>query len=129
MISVPQAFDMAWKHYQAGRLQQAEQLCRQIVQADASHVDALYLLGLIAARTGRDDLAVDYLNAALRLKPDFAERRMSWASCWLTSGSWRRPWAASGRQCAEPDHAVAHSNLGNALREQGELDAAAPASG
>ena len=72
-FSAAQAFDMAWKHYQAGRLQQAEQLCRQIVQADASHVDALHLLGLIAARTGRDDLAVDYLKAALRLKPDFAD--------------------------------------------------------
>ena len=64
---------MAWKHYQAGQWQQAEQLYRQILQVDAGHVDALHLLGLIAARTGRDDLAIDYLNAALRLKPDFAE--------------------------------------------------------
>ncbi len=73
MISVPQAFEMAWKHYQAGRMQQAEQLCRQIVQADGNHVDARYLLGLIAARTGRNDEAVDHLKAAVRLKPDFAD--------------------------------------------------------
>ena len=66
-----QAFDMAWKHYQAGRLQQAEQLCRQVVQADASHVDALHLLGLIAARTGRDDLAFDYLDAAAAAQARF----------------------------------------------------------
>ena len=72
-FSPPQAFDMAWRHYQAGQLQQAAQLCRQIVQADAGHVDALHLLGLIAARSDRDDLAVDYLDAALRLRPDLAE--------------------------------------------------------
>ena len=53
MISVPQAFDVAWRHYQSGQLQQAEQLCRQIVLVDSSHVASLHLLGLIAARTGR----------------------------------------------------------------------------
>ena len=67
------AFDAAWRHYQAGQLPQAEQLCRQIVQADAGHVEAWHLLGLIAARTGRDDLAFDYLHAAVRLRPDFAD--------------------------------------------------------
>ena len=69
----PQPVNLAWKRYQAGDLQQAEQICRQIVQADGSQFDALHLLGLIAARTGRDDLARDYLDAAVRLKPDFAD--------------------------------------------------------
>ena len=36
MISAREAFDTAWKHYQAGQLPQAEQLCRRIIQADAS---------------------------------------------------------------------------------------------
>jgi protein O-GlcNAc transferase len=125
MISVPQAFDLAWKHYQAGRMQQAEQLCRQIVQADASHVDALHLLGLIAARTGRNDQAVDYLNAALRLKPDFADAHNILGVVLVNQRKLAEA-VGSFRQAlrARPDFAVAHSNLGNALREQGELDAA-----
>ena len=56
-ISVPQALDMAWKHFQAGQLQEAEQLYRQILQVDPNQVDALHLLGVIAGQTGRDDLA------------------------------------------------------------------------
>ena len=72
-FSAAQAVDMAWKHYQAGHLQQAAQLCGQVVQADSRHVGALHLLGLIAARTGRDDLAIGYLEAALRLQPDLAD--------------------------------------------------------
>ncbi len=125
MISVPQAFDMAWKDYQAGRLQEAEQLCQQIVQADASYVEASHLLGLIAARTGRNDQAVDYLNAALRLKPDFAEAQNVLGIVLVNQ---RKLAEAVGcfRQAvrAKPDFAVAHNNLGNALREQGELDEA-----
>ncbi len=94
-----QAFDIAWSHYQAGRWPQAEQVCKQIVQADAGHVDALHLLGLIAARTGRDNQAFDYLHAAVRLRPDFAERTTSWVSSTSSSGNGRRPRPASGVRC------------------------------
>src|SRR5262245_57940691 len=69
----PSEFDMAWTDYRAGRFQQAAQLCGQIGRAGAGHAGALHLLGLIAARTGRDDLAVQYLDAAVRLRPDFAD--------------------------------------------------------
>ena len=60
---------MAWKHYHAGHLQQAAQLCGQVVKADSRHVGALYLLGLIAARTGRDDLAIGYLERSCGSSP------------------------------------------------------------
>ena len=73
MISVPEAFALARTHYQAGRLQQAGQLCDQIVRVDASHVEAFHLLGLIFARTGRPDRALDNLHSAIRLEPDFAD--------------------------------------------------------
>ena len=55
-FSSPQSVEPAWKRYQAGELQEAEQICQRIVQTDGNRFDALYLLGLIAARTGRDDL-------------------------------------------------------------------------
>src|SRR5260370_10706663 len=57
-ISVPQTLEMALTHYQAGRLEQAEQLYRQILEVDPNQVDALHLLGVIAGRTGRENLAI-----------------------------------------------------------------------
>jgi protein O-GlcNAc transferase len=124
-LSGPQAVDMGWKRYQAGDLQQAEQICRQIVQMDGSQVDALHLLGLIAARTGRDDLARDYLNAAVRLKPDFADVH-NILGIVLAKQRKLVEAEASFRQAlrAKPDYAQAHGNLGNALRAQGDLDGA-----
>src|SRR5437867_2056217 len=52
MSSDPQALDLAMRHYQAGNLQQAEQIYRAILQVDPYQVDALHLLGLIAYQLG-----------------------------------------------------------------------------
>lgn len=61
---------LAAEHHQAGRLQEAEQLCRQVLQKDPAHVDALRLLGLIAASSGDLDDAEHLLRQALASAPD-----------------------------------------------------------
>ena len=71
MNSLPQMFDLALQHHQAGNLHQAESLYRQILQVDPRHVDALHLFGVMAHQVGRNDLAVDYIQQALRLHPEF----------------------------------------------------------
>ncbi len=119
------AVDLAWKHYQAGDWQRAERICRQVLQVDGSQVPALHLLGLIAARNGRDDLARDYLDAAVRLRPDLADAHNTLGIVMAQQGKLAEA-AASFRQAlrAKPDFAQAHGNLGNALRAQGDLEGA-----
>jgi Tfp pilus assembly protein PilF len=75
MASIVQAFKMAWKRYEADDLPRAEGLCRQVSQTDPGHPDARYLLGLIAARTGRNDLAIESFRAAIRLDPGLTDAR------------------------------------------------------
>src|SRR6516225_9524262 len=113
MISVSQALDLAWTHYQADRLDQAEQLYRQILEVDANQVDALHLLGVIAGRKGQNDLAIDYLNAALRLKPDFAGAHNNLGNVLREQGQLAEA-VASLQQALRlrPDFAEAHFNLG-----------------
>jgi predicted O-linked N-acetylglucosamine transferase (SPINDLY family) len=123
--SIPQTLEVALSHYRAGRLEQAEQLYRQILDVDPSHVDALNLLGVIAGQTERVDQAIACFRAALRLKPDFAEAQSNLGTVLIS----RRRLAeavACFRQAvrAKPEDAVAYNNLGNALREQGQLDEA-----
>ena len=50
MTTLAQTLDRAFKHHQAGNLQQAEQLYHWILQTDPRHADALHLLGLIAEK-------------------------------------------------------------------------------
>ena len=63
MATVSEAFAIAIQHHQAGRLQAAEQIYRQILQAEPDHADALHLLGMINAQAGHHRIAVEYIGA------------------------------------------------------------------
>jgi tetratricopeptide (TPR) repeat protein len=60
----------AAEHHAAGRLEEAERLCRQVLQKEPRHVDALRMLGLIAAASGDLDEAEHLLRQALASAPD-----------------------------------------------------------
>ena len=123
MISVPQALDMAWKHYQAGQLQEAEQLYLQILQVDPEP-------GRCLAPSRGDRRSDGPRRSGDRLpqcgpasQAGISPRRTTtWATC--SSNQGKLPEAVASYQQAvrvKPDYAVAHNNLGNALREQGRL--------
>jgi cytochrome c-type biogenesis protein CcmH/NrfG len=61
MATIPEALAIAIGHHQAGRTQDAEQIYRQILQAEPNHPDALHLLGVIAAQVGKHEIAMESL--------------------------------------------------------------------
>ena len=67
------AFTAAAAHYGAGRLEQAEEACEKILHAAPEHSGAMYLLGAIATRRGKNEVAVKLLSAALAINPADAE--------------------------------------------------------
>jgi protein O-GlcNAc transferase len=68
---ISEVLALALRYYQAGQLQQAEQLYRQILEIDPNHADAWHLLGEIAIRRGQNDVAIDYIGRAIRLSEWF----------------------------------------------------------
>ncbi len=60
----------AAEHHAAGRLEDAERLCRRVLQQEPGQVDALRMLGLIAAAAGDLDEAENLLRQALAEAPD-----------------------------------------------------------
>jgi protein O-GlcNAc transferase len=56
-VTIPQAFDLAVKHQQAGRLAEAEALYRQILALQPNHAAAWRQFGMIAHQVGRVDEA------------------------------------------------------------------------
>ena len=120
--SLPHTLALAWQEYRAGRWQQAEQLCRQILEVAPSQVDALYALGLSAWQTGRASLAVDYLQTAVRLKPDFAEALNDLGMALQDQGNLAEAVLRYQQAVeAKPHLGPAHNNLGSLLRRQGKL--------
>ena len=57
------------QHHQAGRLQAAEQIYRQILAVEPNHADAIHLLGVIAHQVRQDHaIAVEYIDGRSELK-------------------------------------------------------------
>ena len=62
----------ALEHHHAGRRDEAEQLYRAVLRADASNADALNLLGVLEYERGRNLEALDWLTKAIRASPKTA---------------------------------------------------------
>ncbi|TAN68257.1 MAG: tetratricopeptide repeat protein [Methylobacter sp.] len=72
-IPLSQALQIAISHHRAGRLQQAEAICLQILQANPEYADALNLSGVIAYQKGKLDAAALLINKAISLNPSEAD--------------------------------------------------------
>jgi tetratricopeptide (TPR) repeat protein len=125
MATISEALALAIQHHQAGRLQAAEPIYRQILEVEPDNAEALHLLGVINAQTGNHQLAVEYIYRALAVKPDWAEAQANLGTSLRKQGKLDEavPFLQRALQL-KPDFAMAHNNLGNALKEQGKLDEA-----
>ena len=68
MATISEALAIAIQHHQAGRLQAAEQIYRQILAVEPNHADAIHLLGVIAHQVGKHEIAVEYIERAIAVE-------------------------------------------------------------
>jgi tetratricopeptide (TPR) repeat protein len=111
----------AFEHLQSGRLAQAEQVYRKILQLEPNHPDALHYLGVIAYNVEKHEIAADLIGKAVRLAPT-ASNCSNLGLALQALGQLDA--AAAQYQKAlfyQPDHAVAHNNLANVYRDLGKL--------
>src|SRR3954447_18680353 len=64
------AFQQAVALYRQGRLDDAQALCRKTLKADAAHVPALHMLGIVQLRSAKPAGAVDAFGRLLKLQPN-----------------------------------------------------------
>jgi predicted O-linked N-acetylglucosamine transferase (SPINDLY family) len=123
--NIEQTFQIAIRHHQAGRLEQAQSIYSQILAQQPEHADALHLMGLIAHQTGRPQAALGLIRRAIALRPDDAEMQSNLGSALRAAGHSRQAIDACRAAIAlNPNFADAHCNLGIALIDQRQLDAA-----
>jgi protein O-GlcNAc transferase len=73
MPTIPEALNIAVQHHQAGRLREAEQIYRQILQAQPNHADAWHLSGVVLSQQGRHAEALPLIQKAIQLAPNMAD--------------------------------------------------------
>ena len=120
------AINLAIEHERAGRLAEAERICRAIVDQYPSTSAAWNLLAMIAARSGRDDLAVENLNRAIAGDPNIAALHANMGELKKRLGRPDEALAAFQKAAElEPESAIMHNKLGIALRFKGDFEASA----
>jgi tetratricopeptide (TPR) repeat protein len=124
-VSIAESLSVAYRHFQAGGLGEAERVCREILAAYPQQDAAMHLLGLIALRCGHSAMAVEWIAKACARNPQNAEAFGNLgialeAACEVVQA------AASFERAVElnPAYAEAWTNLGNLRMAQGRLDEA-----
>ncbi len=113
----------AMEHHQAGRLQEAELLYKQILTDDPNQVDALHRLGLLAFQVKRYDAAALLLRKATAYAPQNAAIHAELAEVYRRLDRLDEAEAFCRRAAAiDPHHVNAHYNLGVILQQQRRLD-------
>jgi tetratricopeptide (TPR) repeat protein len=116
-------FDDAVRHYQAGRLVEADRLFRIILRVAPRHADSLHFLGLIAYRDGCYDTAVELIGQAIRVRKNNPFYHFNLATVFLAVG--RTDDAVEHYERAivlKPDYADAYNNLANIIADKGKFD-------
>jgi tetratricopeptide (TPR) repeat protein len=76
----------ALDHHRAGRLDQAAQLYRWVIQADPEHAGALHNLGVVTSQLGDPAAAIDLYERALAIDPDYVHAHLNLAGALRATG-------------------------------------------
>lgn len=121
MATISEAFAVAVQHHQAGRLEAAEQIYRQIIAVQPNHAYAHNNLGVALKDRGKLDEAIACYRRALEVKPDFAEAHSNLGLALKDRGDLDGAVACCRHALdLKPDLPEAQNNLGLALQEQGK---------
>jgi tetratricopeptide (TPR) repeat protein len=115
----------ALAHITAGRLTEAEAICRAVVTTDSGQGQAWHLLGGIALQQGRADEAIGCCSRAIALVPSLTKAHSNLGAALLAKG--RIDEAIAALQAAistDANFAPAYVNLGDVLLKSDRVEEA-----
>jgi len=124
-LNLSQAMQQAGAAYQGGAWAKAQSLCSMVLNADPRHFDALSLLGIISAQTGRAQEAAQLLGRAVAANPANAAAHNNYGNVLKSLGRFDDA-LASYERALEINSGLAelHNNRSVALQELGRFDEA-----
>tara|TARA_B100000809_G_scaffold263615_1_gene317282 strand:- start:563 stop:2491 length:1929 start_codon:yes stop_codon:yes gene_type:complete len=100
--------------HRSGQLQQAEQICQQILDIDPQNAEVLNLFGLIACQAEKYEIAVDLISHALEIAPNQPLFLNNLGVALYRQGKCDKAVETYQRAIQiQPDFVEAYNNLGN----------------
>jgi Flp pilus assembly protein TadD len=125
LTNISDTMSVAVRDYEAGRLNQAEQLCREVLCCDAHHPDALHLSGAIAYRRGQYDEAIELIREAIARNRHVPRFHNTFGAVLKAMGKFEEAIAAYEQAVLlNAEYTQAHHNMGNVFLLQGRYAAA-----
>jgi len=121
-VTVEGAYRIAVEHHQAGRLNEAEAICRHLIAQVPGFPDAHHMLGLLLHQAGHSEEALPVLENALALMPDNPAVHFNLGNALKATGDLAQ--AVSHYRIVIgtlPDNPDVLNNFGTALHELGDL--------
>lgn len=127
MDNVEATYQQALALHQAGSLDEAGRMYREILKDNPRHAPSLHLIGVIALQGGDGATAERHIRLALRFEPNAPVYYNSLGETYRSAGRMRRAEQAYRESIRlDPQFAEAYNNLGLALQSRsGARDAAA----
>lgn len=117
--------EQALQLHQAGQLQPAEALYRQLIQEQPKHQDAHNLLGFLLYQRGQKDLAIASINRAIAIDPNQPLYYNNLGIVIQNQGNLEEAIVCYNKALAlNPAYHAAFSNLGTALQSLGKMEEA-----
>lgn len=121
MSTIVNAIQNALAHHQAGRLDQAASLYRQVLAANPRHAGAMHLLGLAALQSGQAESAIDWIRRAIEIDDGRAAFHANLAEAYCSLGRYDSAQASCVQALRlNPQFAEARYKLGMVLEQQGD---------
>ncbi len=126
--STEDAMQTAVERHRAGRLAEAEAICRQVLSREPNNVRALQLLGALAMQVGRPDVAASLYGRTIAIDPDCTECHRGLGDALCSCGNLDGAIAAYQEAIrVEPASAGSHFRLGSVLQLRGRISEAVDA--
>jgi tetratricopeptide (TPR) repeat protein/SAM-dependent methyltransferase len=125
MAAVSESLHRAIKHHEAGEIEQAEAMYREIVRIDPGHADALHLLGVAAHQKSDHPSGVHFIRQAIAKSGGSALYHSNLGACYRALNRFDEAIAAFREAVRlEPGFLGARYNLAMALEAAGLPDEA-----
>ena len=120
-----EALQLGLRHQQAGCLQEAEGVYRQILAQDQANPDALHLLGMVAFQAGRLAEAGNHIRRAIAVRPAIPQFHNNLGNVLSALGQLQEAILSFEHSAAlAPDFSAARVNLANAMLSVGRAEEA-----